>query len=277
LIEQYIEQFGNDYQLRFVARTIRNYQRTLRRLDKHVQKPLDRICKKDIRNLLIALEKDGLKPGTISTNLNGINAFFKYCCEEGWITENPAVGIPYPKLDENLPRYLTHPQLASLRECVKGNLRERAMIEVFYATGIRISELVKLEKEDINWSERSMLIQDGKGKVDRIVLFSAECGQYLETFLTSRTDASPHVFITERSKKGIGISTINLRFKSYSDAIGFRVTPHMLRYTFAAHLAQKEMPLDYIRQLLGHVHPRTTRHYATLHDHARKEMYDKWT
>lgn len=276
MIEQYIEQFGKDYQLRFVVATIRNYQRTLRRLDKHVQKPLDGICKKDIRNFLIALEKDGLKPGTLSTNLNGLNAFFKYCHEEGWITENPAARIPFPKLDEKLPRYLTHPQLASLRACVEGNLLERAIIEVFYATGIRISELVKLKKSDINRSERSMLIQDGKGRVDRIALFSTECGQHLDTYLSSRTDSSPYVFINERTKNRIGISTINSKFQSYSDSIEFRVTPHMLRYTFAAHLAQKGMSLDNIRQLLGHVNPRTTRLYATLHDHARKEMYDKW-
>ncbi|MEK5067162.1 tyrosine-type recombinase/integrase [Sporosarcina sp. FSL K6-1508] len=275
-MHHYIEQFGKDHCLCYKAVTIRDYLRINRRFNQHIQKPLDKIDRKDVRSFLIMLSESGLKPGTVATNLTAIYAFFNYCLEEGWITNNPVVGIPFPKVDEKLPRYLTYPELASLRACVEGNLFEQAMVEVFYTTGVRISELVRLRTEDLNWSERSILIQDGKGGVDRIVLFSATCGQYLETYVSSRADSSPHVFINPNTKRSFGISTINARFQSYSDSIGFRVTPHMLRYTFAAHLAQKEMSLDHIRQLLGHVNPRTTRHYATLYDHAQKKMYDKW-
>ena len=125
-------------------------------------------------------------------------------------------------------------------------------------------------------SERSIHIPDGKGNQGRIVLISLNSIHYLNAYLESRTDALPHVFINQTASNRMRAEKVNEYFRSYSERLGFRVIPHMLRHTFAAHLAHKGMPLEGIQQLLGHQTPSTTQFYARLFNQARKETYDKW-
>ncbi|MGE7667165.1 tyrosine-type recombinase/integrase [Ureibacillus composti] len=272
-----IEQFIIDYQFRLAPRTIKIYKRAVKQLQEHLGKSFDTITKKDIRRWLLLLEEKGYKPNTIMGYLIGLKTFYKYCLEEGHIQLDPASEIPFPKQEEKIPQYLTKDQLTQLRNHVKGKLLERAIIEVLYATGMRISELREMKKQDIDWLERSILIPEGKWKKGRIVLFSLECAEHLRTYLDSRTeDDLPYVFVIPNQKKYIGGTTISKRFASCSEQLGFKVTPHMLRHTFAAHLAQKGMPLESIRILLGHESQHTTQLYARLFNKARKEMYDHW-
>jgi site-specific recombinase XerD len=208
--------------------------------------------------------------------LCGLKTFFSYCEEEGFIMLNPAKEVPYPYREDNIPWYLTTEQLAQLREHVEGSPREGALIEVLYATGVRISELAAMRKTDINWSERYIVIPSGKGKKGRIVIFSQKCADVLQTYLNKRTDKLPYVFTNTKGVNSIGISANKNMFHSFSKQLGFRVTNHILRHTFAAHLAQKGMPLEYIQVLLGHDNIQNTKIYARLYDVARKEMYDEW-
>lgn len=272
----YIEQFKIDYQLRLKPTTIRDYQYDIRQLRELTGKPFEDITRKDIRNWLMLLEEKGYKPTTVNSKLIGVKTFFKYCLEEGWIADNPVERIPYPKIPDKVPIYLTKPELTQLRACAQHSLLERAIVEVLVATGVRISELVAMNKKDINQSERSIHIPEGKGNRGRIVLISLESLQYLTAYLESRTDELPYVFINQIATNRIRKQKINANFQRYSEQLGFRVFPHMLRHTFAAHLAQKGMPGEAIQQLLGHQRPSTTRLYARLFNEARKETYDKW-
>ena len=276
-VANYIEQFKVEYQFRLAPRTIQAYQLAVRQLHEQVNTPFEQITKKDIRNWLLILEEKGYKPTTIRSMLTGLKSFYNYCLEEGIVPSNPTSGIPFFKIPQTVPKYLEKTELNRLRACVEGHLSERAIIEVLFSTGVRISELVAMRIEDINWSERSLLIPEGKGKKGRIVLFSLECLHHLKAHLANRTDSLPFVFINESATGSIRTQKVTTRFQSYSKELGFKVTAHTLRHTFTAHLAQKGMPLESIQQLLGHDSPHTTQLYAHLYNHARKELYDKWT
>ncbi|QPA55007.1 tyrosine-type recombinase/integrase [Lysinibacillus sphaericus] len=275
-INEFIEKFKEEYMYRLAPRTIRGYQLSVKQLQDYTEKPFNKITKKDIRHWMMVLNEKGYKQNSIKNKLIGLKTFYQYCFDEGLMIINPAKDIPFPKVAETLPRYLSKKQLTCLLEHVCERLYERTIIEVLYATGVRISELVKIKKEDINWSERSIQILEGKGNRSRIVLFNLDCAQHLETYLKSRTDKLPYVFVDKKETRMIRSREINTLFQFYSKQLGFRVTPHMLRHTFAAHLAERGMPLECIQQLLGHETTHSTQLYARLYNHARKEMYDNW-
>lgn len=274
--EEIIQLFQRDFQIRLQPNTLKAYIHTVNQLVNIIEKPIDQISRKDVRNWLMELSNHGYKPNTIHGKLIGIKTFFKYCYEEGITFVNPVESIPFPKRNDALPRYLTDEQLLKLRKLVEGKLEEQAMIEVFFATGIRVSELKAMKKVDINWSEKKIIIPMGKGKKGRIVLFNQRCADYLKAYLETRTDDLPFVFVNPRAERHVRIQTINERFQLYSSQLGFHVTPHMLRHTFTAYLARRGMKLVAIRKLLGHDSIHTTHLYARLFDHLQKEQYDKW-
>jgi len=140
-----------------------------------------------------------------------------------------------------------------------------------------VGELVNMERKDINWNEGFIVIPKGKGKKERIVLFTRGCGEYLKTYLEEHPSDSRYVFASPRKHlHPLRSDTIGRWFQGYTKLLGFKVTPHTLRHTFAANFARKGMPLECIQQLLGHDDISTTRIYAKLYDHARKEQYDEW-
>lgn len=273
-----INRFIIDNQFRLDLESLKRYQCAVRQFLQYTGKPLRDINRSDIRCWLRYLKEKGYSPWTIWSKLTGLKSFFKYCLEEDFTDKNPAAEIPYPRVGEKLPYYLTKGQLNMIRRLLEGRLQERAIFEMLYATGVRISELCAMEKEDIDWSERTIHIPDGKWKKGRIVLFTQESAEHLRAYLASRTDDLPYVFLSLRHKdRAIHPDTIGQwLFKKYSNSLGFKVTPHTIRHTFAAHLAQKGMPLDCIQVLLGHEDPQQTQYYARLYNHARKEKYDEF-
>lgn len=134
--------------------------------------------------------------------------------------------------------------MAQLRTLTEGNLKRRTIVEVLYSTGIRIGELVSLKKEDIHWEERSIIILNGKRDKDRFIFFTKECQAYLETYLNCRTDTLPYLFLNSYKKGQIDKGSIQYWFISYREQLGFYLSAHTLRHTFAAHLAMKGMPLS---------------------------------
>lgn len=276
-VETILSQFKVDYQFRLRTRTMREYLRVVSQCLNYTEKTVNNITKKDIRNWMNHLFEYGYKPKTVYNYLGGLKTFFKYCVEEGLLMTDPAKDISYPKLEETLPRYLTVEQLAQLRMLIGGNILDRTIIEVLYVTGVRVSELVHIKHEDINWNERFIVITEGKGKKERIVLFTQECAEYLKKYLENQPYDSPYVFVSPvKHPNPYSIPGIEHRFRLYTKLLGFNLSPHVMRHTFAAHLARKGMPLACIQQLLGHDHIHMTRIYAKLYDSARKEQYDNW-
>lgn len=278
-LELSLKDFKLEYQFRIKSDTINNYHAAIKEFFNQAEKTIEAITKQDIRTWLAYLSSEkGNQPSTINNKLSALKNFFIYCKEEGLIQQNPAKDIKYAYIEKKVPRYLSKEQIITLRKFLEGRIQERAIIEVLYTTGVRISELLAMKKTDINWTERTITIPEGKGDKARIVIFTAECAEHLKVYLDSRADQLPFVFVVLNS---IGTSSnsenlVEEWFRYYSKQLGFKVTPHTLRHTFAAHLAQKGMKIEYIQALLGHDRLQTTRIYAQLYDHVRKEKYDDW-
>ncbi|WEG16708.1 tyrosine-type recombinase/integrase [Alkalihalophilus pseudofirmus] len=274
--EQWIVKFKNDYGFRLDESTINYYTFAVRQLVKHLDKSVHEITSNDVRDWLSKLNTSNYKPTSIKSKLAGIKLFYRYCLEEGIISRDPVKSVPFPDVEDALPCYLEMNQLIELRKLAEGSRKERAIIELLYATGMRISELAAMKKVDINWSERIIQIPKGKRKKGRIVLFTRTCTEYVQTYLDERYDELPFVFVNTTATGPICVRTIQKKFMVYAKVLDLHVTPHTMRHTFAAHLAQKGMPLKCIQDLLGHDSPHQTQQYARLYDHARKQMYDEW-
>jgi site-specific recombinase XerD len=273
-----LKQFEMDYRFRLDPESVKRYLCAVKQLIKHTEKNFDAITKQDIRSWLRVLSENGYKPYTIWSKVTGLKTFYKYCKEEGLLLINPAEEVPFPTIGETLPSYLTLEKLTKLRQITDGRSpEERVIVEVLYATGMRISEMSEMKKEDIQWSERMIQIPRGKQKRGRIVLFTRECEAYLKAHVEDRPNDTPYVFVSPRLQdRPINPDAVGNWFRLYSKKLGFRVTPHTLRHTFAAHLAQKGMPFEYIQILLGHEDPEQTRFYSRLYNQARKEKYDEF-
>jgi len=276
-VETCLTRFSSDYHLRLNPTTIKLYRYQVTNFLNYTEKPFQVITKKDIWGWLRYMTEREYEPSTIRSNLIGLKKFFTYCREEGFLLENPTKTIPYPSVEEKLPRYLQLEQLVQIRhDLVQHRPIERAIFEVFLSTGMRIGELCAMKQEDIQWSDNVIHIPIGKRKRGRIVLFTKTCEAHLKAYVENRLDENPYVFASPRfPNRAITQGGVQKWFRGYSKRVGFKVTPHRLRYTFAAQLAQKGMPFHFIQALLGHENPEQTRYYARLYHHARKERYDE--
>lgn len=275
-IEEYLKNFKEEYQNKQHPESIQHTQLAMKQLLTYCEKSIQDINTRDVRNWLNHLQTNGYAKATVRTKLYRIKPFFKYCLEEAIIQHNCLDSISIPEDKQKLPRYLEMEQMEKFKQLVSSQLRQRAVIEVLYSTGVRVGELCNMKKEDIHWSERMIHIQKGKGKKDRIVLFTKECEEYLKAYLNARHDELPFLFLNRYKNGPLGSGTIRFWFKTYRKELKINMSAHTLRHTFAAHLAIKGMPLVYIQTLLGHENPKDTQLYARLHDHAQKQKYDEW-
>lgn len=270
------ESFLEEHKARFSSETIRSYRVALTQFFSFCSKKYDEVKGKDIRKWIVYMqEKQELKPRSVLLKLAAIKSFYKYCAEEELVMINPTKFVEPPKKDDSLPYYLSRRQVALLQELTKDDLRDRAIVETLYATGVRVSELLQIKLEDIKWESRQIWIRKGKGNKERFVLFTHDCAERLKAYLKQSKYESEYLFPNNRGGH-LSRVFVEQRFKLFSKALGFKVVPHTMRHTFAAHLAEKGMPQSYIQELLGHVDINSTRIYTRLTDTARKKQYDRF-
>ncbi|UZJ79569.1 site-specific tyrosine recombinase/integron integrase [Fictibacillus sp. KU28468] len=270
------QNFFDDHQVRFSPETIRSYKIALTQFFSYCdEKKYEEIKAMDIRAWLASLEEQGLKPRTIHLKLSAVKSFYRYCLEENIIKKNPAVSVQTPQKDDSLPYYLSKRQVELLKELTKENPRDRAIVEALFATGVRISELLQIRHEDIKWDTRQIWIRKGKGNKERFVFFTHDCSERLKAYIQQQKRKSIYLFPNNRGGC-LSRTFVEQRFQIFSKELGFRVVPHTMRHTFAAHLAEKSMPQSYIQELLGHADINSTRIYTRLMEHARKKIYDRF-
>ncbi len=255
-------------------RSLYNYKTELKHFFNRINIPFDQIKSKDIRKWMTDLNEAKYKTSTIATNFIIVCSFYKYCTEENLVKTDPTANINKPVVEDKLPYYLSIEQLDKLRDLVKNNAMERAMVETFYSTGVRVSELVNIKISDIDWYGKKLIIM-GKEKKERIVFFTYQCEAILKEYLSTRNDPNPYLF-GKVAKKKISREKVERIFRGYRELLGFYLTPHTMRHTFAAHLAEKGMSLRCIQTLLGHDTIKATKIYARLYKHARKMEYDRF-
>lgn len=255
--------------------TLDSYKLDLKKFSKCIQKPINKIKTQDIRGYLGQF--DHLKISSLSKVLSVLKSFFGWLSDEEIINRNPTRKIKAPKAAKRLPKALDVEELEMIREaCVTP--REKALIEVFYATGCRLSEIQKLNRQDINWQTESCRVL-GKGSKEREVFFSWKAVRYLKQYLKSRDDAHPALFVTERKPvHSLGGRSIQYEIKKIAKRAGVKknVHPHVLRHTMATLMLNKGCDLATIQSLLGHSSPSTTQIYTHLTDGRRREQHQKF-
>ncbi|WP_404356447.1 tyrosine-type recombinase/integrase [Cytobacillus firmus] len=270
-----IQTFFDDNKARFSPETVRSYKIALTQFFAFCTKGHDEVKAADVRSWMASLEKQGLKQRTINLKLSALRSFYQYCMEETKINKNPMKTIKSPKKNDSLPYYLNRRQVALLQELTRNDPRDRAIVEALYTTGVRVSELLQIKLEDIKWESRQIWIRKGKGNKERFVLFTHECAERLKMYLHHRKHESPYLFANNRGGH-LSRVYVEKRFQEFREKLGFKVVPHTMRHTFAAHLAEKNMPQSFIQELLGHVSINSTRIYTRLMEHARKKQYDRY-
>jgi integrase/recombinase XerC len=209
-----------------------------------------------------------------------LRSFFKYLRREGLVKANPASLVSMPRLEKHLPAFLTIDQAAALMESPTGQdrffLRDRAILETFYSTGIRLSELVELSLEDIDFESGLVRIR-GKGKKERIVPIGSKAVVAIKKYLEiRRTLHSPQALFINRSGERLTARSVARVVKRYLSRIGLsEVSPHGLRHSFATHLLEDGADLRAIQELLGHSSIATTQRYTHLNADQLMAIYDK--
>ncbi|MDX1513513.1 MAG: site-specific tyrosine recombinase XerD [Gammaproteobacteria bacterium] len=237
----------------------------------------------DVLEFLGSLE--GSPPRTIARRLSSLRRFYLYQCREGRTKDDPCARIDAPKLGRRLPDTLTEFEVESLvgapdTESPQG-LRDRAMLEVLYATGLRVSELVTLNSTQVNRQQGVIRVR-GKGNKERLVPLGEEALDWLERFLRSgrdeilgsrRTDA---LFPT-RAGKAMSRQGFWQRIKQYSRKAGISkpLSPHTLRHAFATHLLNHGADLRVVQMLLGHSDISTTQIYTHVARERLKELHQR--
>ena len=269
-----IEAFFNDHQARFSKETTRGYRIALNQFFTFCEVPYDQIKATDLRMWMNSMEEKGLKPKSIHLKLSAVKSFYRYCMEENKLKKNPVLVVKTPKIDDSLPYYLSRRQVTLLQELTKSDSQARALVEALYTTGVRISELLNIKQADVKWDTRQICIS-GKGTKERYVLFTHECAVRLKAYLEEREIKSDYLFFNSRGGK-VDRDYVQKQFREYTKTLGFKVSPHTMRHTFATHLAERKMPQSYIQELLGHVNINSTHIYTRLMEQARKNKYDQY-
>lgn len=246
-------------------KTIIYYRQTILRMYERIGKELVIITTDDLRHYLTYYqEKGGLSRVTIDNVRRILSSFFSWLEDEDYILKSPVRRIHRVKSAFTIKDTYTDEALEMMRDNCK-NLRDLAIIDMLASTGMRVGEMVLLNRDDINFHERECIVF-GKGKKERIVYFDARTKLHVQNYLETRTDNNPALFVTlnaphNRLKSG-GIET---RLREIGRELGMdRVHPHKFRRTLATMAIDKGMPIEQLQKLLGHQRIDTTLQYAMV-------------
>lgn len=255
--------------------TLSGYSIELRIFGNYIQKPVSEITTADIREFLGRFE--GLKLSSLARKLSVLKSFFGWLADEELIPKDPTRKIKPPKTERRLPKALSIEELEMMREMCQ-TTRERAMVEVFYASGSRLSEIQQLNRDDINWVEKTSKVL-GKGSKEREIYLSVRAAYYLKRYLESRKDNESALFVTERKPcRRLSRRGIQREFKIIAARAGIkkRVHPHVMRHTMATLTLNNGADLVAVQELLGHANPGTTQGYAQLSNERKKESHRRY-
>ena len=245
--------------------TVRYYGNTIQQLYKTMPKRVTDYTTEDIRAYLAVFQRKRKASRVTVDNIRRIfSSFFAWLEEEDYIIKSPVRRIHKVKTGAQVKEVLTDESLENLRDtCV--HPRDLAMIDLLASTGMRVGELVKLNREDVNFNERECIVF-GKGNKERIVYFNARAKIHLQEYLNSRRDKNKALFVSlAKPHRRLQISGVEVRLRKIGkEAKVPRVHPHKFRRTLATMAIDKGMPVEQVQKLLGHVKIDTTMHYAMV-------------
>ena len=296
LIERYVKYL--QYERNASPHTIRNYRSDLLQFRDYLAEgratavvDVSSVDALRIRGFLSILLERQAKKSSIARKLSAVRAFFKFLKREGVLAENPSTLVSTPKQDKTLPRIMTEEEMNAFLDAVAeatktgepAMRRDRALLEMLYASGLRVSELVGLDLRSVNFGDGMVLVR-GKGRKERIVPFGSKAKQAIEDYLPVRQR-----ILRERKKSGqqalflnvwgerLTTRSVDRLVKKYVRHYGpaVKVSPHSLRHAFASHLLTEGADLRAIQEMLGHASLSTTQKYTQVSIKQLIEVYDK--
>jgi len=261
--------------------TLKAYKLQSRLLTEYLEDPhIEEIKTENLKRYLSA--QTHLKPSSLDHRIRFIKSLFRWAQDEGMLNGNPASKIRRPKMGQRLPKALAEEDVEMLREACQGSF-EHALIELIYTSGCRIGEIYLLNRGDIDFNNRSMVVH-GKGSKEREVYFHYRAAIWLRKYLESRNDREVALFVTRRcfgnesEPRRMSIAQLRYIIKGIAarSDVKSNVFPHAFRHSYATHLLNNGAPMEVISSLLGHAKLETTRIYLHLTGERRRETYQKY-
>lgn len=278
------------YERRLADHTVESYGRDLTALAGFAVRrgqPLERLTRHDLESFVRERMSEGRSPRSVARLIAAIRGFYRFLMRHGRIQESPAVDLQAPRAWKVLPRFLSLEEVERLLEApdvsTPRGLRDRALIELLYATGLRVSELVGLRLQDVHLDE-GYLTTVGKGRAQRLVPVGDAAAAWVRRYVSEARPrllgrrSSPRLFVNARAGGAITRVGFWKVLKSYGRQVGLgtRLSPHVLRHSFATHLLERGADLRAIQMMLGHAALSTTQIYTHVLDARMRALYDRF-
>jgi len=262
--------------------TLRAYRKDLEAFSDYAGRKAGDIEMIDVRGFVAQQIKNGLNKATAGRRLASVRSFLNFLCREGHIKSNPAKLVTTPKTEKRLPNFLSVDDVFSLLEKPEGigilHARDRAILELLYSSGLRVSEIAELNADDVNTKEGLVKVR-GKGKKERILPIGSKAIDAIKTYAVEKLLLKKKAGAMFLNRRGARLSDRGVRriVVKYSRLIGVngQIGPHTLRHTFASHLLQAGADLRVIQELLGHSSLSTTQKYTHIDITHLMDVYDK--
>jgi integrase/recombinase XerD len=241
------------------------------------------LTRQHVRSWIAWMHAQGYAPSSIGRKLSALRSFYRFLMREGYVPESPLQLVPGPKRNKTLPGVLSVDEMERLLAAPDTQttlgLRDRCLLEVMYATGLRVSELLGLALRQVDWTERTIRVV-GKGSKERIVLVGDLAMDALENYVHNgrprllRDQVSEGLFLSHLGRP-LSVRGFHEVLRGYVRAAGLerRVTPHTLRHSFATHLLEGGADLRSVQELLGHANLSTTQLYTHVSEGYLREVY----
>ena len=288
LVDAYLSHLA--VERRLSPNTVESYGRDLSQLSAAaaaLERAVESLDRRALEEVVRKLMGEGRSPKSVARAVACFRGFYRFLVVAGHRQDNPAVDVRAPKAWKTLPKFLTTDEVDRLLESPDTSqprgVRDRALLELFYATGLRVSEMVNLRQQDLNL-ESGYLTCFGKGRKQRLVPVGDEASAWLQRYLKEgrpallKKRASPKLFVNARG--GVGITRVGFWkiLKQYGRDAGLprTLSPHVLRHSFATHLLERGADLRAIQMMLGHSDLSTTQIYTHILDARLRAVYDKF-
>jgi len=275
---------------RLSENTVESYGRDLSQLSvaaAAIERPVETLDRRALEQFVRQLMSEGRSPKSVARAVACFRGFYRFLVVSGQRQDNPAADVRAPRAWKTLPKFLSMEEVDRLigtpDTSQPRGLRDRALIEVLYATGLRVSEMVSLRQQDLNL-ESGYLTCFGKGRKQRLVPIGDEASEWLKRYISEGRPAllnrrsSPKLFVNARG--GSGLTRVGLWkiLKEHGKTAGLNRTlsPHVLRHSFATHLLERGADLRAIQMMLGHSDLSTTQIYTHILDARLRAVYDKF-
>ena len=258
-------------------RTLKYYRATIEHLLTHISTPVRKITTDEVRSYLVNYQQiNNCSKVTVDNLRRNISSFFSWLEEEDYILKSPMRRIHKIKTKTVVKEVISDETIEVMRDyCTQ--IRDIAIIDMLYSTGIRVGEMVNLNIADVNFQQRECIVY-GKGDKERRVYFDAKTKIHLQRYLKSRTDNNPALFVTlDAPYDRLKISGVEIRLRDLGRRLGLpRIHPHKFRRTMATRAIDKGMPIEQVQKILGHSQIDTTMQYAIVNQTNVKTSHQKF-